>query len=331
MPQIRISEAAELLGVSDDTVRRWSDAGRLPTREGRVWPARRRWRRPGGLARELADAPEPGAIVSESARNRFRGIVTRVVRDTVMAQVEIQAGPFRVVSLMSREAADELQPRARRRRGGLGQGDQRRGRSPGTIDAVSAERRLRVVASIGATCLVAALAACAADATDGTGSAPTSVGNSGSAADLRGEITVLAAASLTDVLRRDRDAVRGRAPWRDGDVLVRRQLRARDAEWSRALQADVFATASTATMEPVVAAGLAAGEPEAFVDEPARDRRSCWQPRRRRRARRPGRPRAGRRALRARRCRAAQRQRGCSRSPDSTWCRTRSRRTCAPR
>ena len=61
------------------------------------------------LARELADAPEPGVIVSESARNRFRGIVTRVVRDTVMAQVEIQAGPFRVVSLMSREAADELQ------------------------------------------------------------------------------------------------------------------------------------------------------------------------------------------------------------------------------
>lgn len=108
MPQIRISEAASLLGVSDDTVRRWSEAGRLPTRKG-----------PSGrlvvdgvdlaaLARELAEAPEPGAIVSESARNRFRGIVTRVVRDTVMAQVELQAGPFRIVSLMSREAADEL-------------------------------------------------------------------------------------------------------------------------------------------------------------------------------------------------------------------------------
>jgi molybdopterin-binding protein len=47
-------------------------------------------------------------VVRESARNRFTGLVTRVVRDTVMAQVEIQAGPHRVVSLMSREAADEL-------------------------------------------------------------------------------------------------------------------------------------------------------------------------------------------------------------------------------
>jgi molybdopterin-binding protein len=62
--------------------------------------------------RESAQADrKPGGdahVVRESARNRFRGLVTRVVRDTVMAQVEIQAGPFRVVSLMSREAADEL-------------------------------------------------------------------------------------------------------------------------------------------------------------------------------------------------------------------------------
>ena len=49
------------------------------------------------------------AVVSESARNRFTGLVTRVVRDTVMAQVEIQSGPHRIVSLMSREAADELE------------------------------------------------------------------------------------------------------------------------------------------------------------------------------------------------------------------------------
>jgi molybdopterin-binding protein len=55
-----------------------------------------------------AEAPEPGMTVAASARNRMRGIVTRVVKDTVMAQVEMQAGPFRVVSLMSSEAADEL-------------------------------------------------------------------------------------------------------------------------------------------------------------------------------------------------------------------------------
>lgn len=108
MTVFRISEAAELLGVSDDTLRRWADAGRLPTtvtesgRQGIDGTAL------AAFAAQLREAPEPGRIVGASARNRFRGIVTRVVRDTVMAQVEMQAGPFRVVSLMSREAADEL-------------------------------------------------------------------------------------------------------------------------------------------------------------------------------------------------------------------------------
>ena len=110
MASYRIKQAAELLGVSDDTVRRWGESGRLRTStEGSrqvvdgVDLAR--------LAQEIAesgDHPEPGPVVSASARNRFVGLVTRVVRDTVMAQVEIQSGPHRVVSLMSREAADEL-------------------------------------------------------------------------------------------------------------------------------------------------------------------------------------------------------------------------------
>ncbi|MFI5730093.1 molybdopterin-binding protein [Kribbella sp. NPDC051587] len=107
MPNLRISEAAALLGVSDDTVRRWIDQGRLPSIQdggrmavdGQVLAA---------FAQELADAQEPGNTTAASARNRMRGIVTRVVKDGVMAQVELQAGPFRVVSLMSREAADEL-------------------------------------------------------------------------------------------------------------------------------------------------------------------------------------------------------------------------------
>jgi molybdopterin-binding protein len=105
---LKISEAAGLLGVSEDTVRRWAEAGRLETT---VLPSGRQGidgRVLAEAARRLGDPGEVGPVVAQSARNRFRGIVTKVTRDGVMAQVELQAGPHRVVSLMSREAADEL-------------------------------------------------------------------------------------------------------------------------------------------------------------------------------------------------------------------------------
>lgn len=111
MADYRVREAAELLGVSDDTVRRWVDQGRLAVMTDE---SSRQVIDGAALARfaqELAsrvERPEPRPVVRESARNRFVGLVTRVVRDTVMAQVEIQAGPHRFVSLISREAADEL-------------------------------------------------------------------------------------------------------------------------------------------------------------------------------------------------------------------------------
>ncbi|KAA2266158.1 helix-turn-helix domain-containing protein [Solihabitans fulvus] len=108
MPNFRISEAAALLGVSDDTVRRWADQGRLPVQKSAGGRLTVDGRELAAFAQSLADAPEPGHTIGASARNRLRGIVTRVTKDGLMAQVEIQAGPFRVVSLMSREAADEL-------------------------------------------------------------------------------------------------------------------------------------------------------------------------------------------------------------------------------
>ena len=110
MPNFRIREAAELLGVSDDTLRRWADAGRVATRteEGRrVIDGATLARLAEEVAAESAST-DVTRIVGQSARNQFVGLVTKVVRDTVMAQVDIQAGPHRVVSLMSREAADEL-------------------------------------------------------------------------------------------------------------------------------------------------------------------------------------------------------------------------------
>ncbi|CAN5155274.1 TOBE domain-containing protein [soil metagenome] len=112
MTSFRISEAAQLLGVSDDTLRRWADSGRLPTHRGEHGRLVVHGVDLAELAQQIAVSDPagraPASIGGESARNRLRGIVTRVVKDTVMAQVELQAGPFRLVSLMSREAADEL-------------------------------------------------------------------------------------------------------------------------------------------------------------------------------------------------------------------------------
>ncbi len=107
VPHYRIAQAASLLGVSDDTVRRWIDSGRLRASSA-SGPTTIDGAELAAHAQEIATTPELGAPVVESARNRFTGLVTRVVKDSVMAQVDLQCGPFRVVSLMSAEAATEL-------------------------------------------------------------------------------------------------------------------------------------------------------------------------------------------------------------------------------
>ncbi|MFI7135482.1 molybdopterin-binding protein [Nonomuraea sp. NPDC050153] len=106
MTTFRISEAAALLGVSSDTVRRWVDAGRLGAERDEHGHRQVNGADLAAFARSQIEESSDGG--RSSARNRFRGIVTDVIRDAVMAQVEIAAGPFRVVSLMSRQAADEL-------------------------------------------------------------------------------------------------------------------------------------------------------------------------------------------------------------------------------
>lgn len=110
---VRIGRAAEMLGVSVDTVRRWIDDGRLTAQRSesgqRVVPidalqallAARRQARPDART-------DLEATSASSARNRFAGVVTRVERDGVAAVVEVQAGPHRLVSLMTAEAVEEL-------------------------------------------------------------------------------------------------------------------------------------------------------------------------------------------------------------------------------
>ncbi|MER7792051.1 MULTISPECIES: helix-turn-helix transcriptional regulator [unclassified Streptomyces] len=106
MHTYRIGDAAALMGVSADTLRRWVDSGRLRAERDEQ-------------GRRIIPGPELAAFVRElnraerestgsSARNRFSGIVTEVILGDVSAQVEIQAGPFRVVSMISRESAEEL-------------------------------------------------------------------------------------------------------------------------------------------------------------------------------------------------------------------------------
>ncbi|WP_104109284.1 molybdopterin-binding protein [Arthrobacter sp. N199823] len=108
MTLIRVSEAARFLGVSDDTVRRWLDNGTLGGQKDQQGKLVIDGIELAALAKSQSMLPEDPTGVGSSARNRFVGLVTNVIMDKVMAQVELQCGPFRVVSLMSSEAVREL-------------------------------------------------------------------------------------------------------------------------------------------------------------------------------------------------------------------------------
>ncbi|MEA9987033.1 MULTISPECIES: TOBE domain-containing protein [Subtercola] len=108
MSHIRIRDAAQYLGVSDDTVRRWVDAGVLESLKDDSGRTVVDGLALAQLARKNAILPDDTSLVGRSARNRFVGLVTEIISDKVMAQVEMQCGPHRVVSLMSSEAVREL-------------------------------------------------------------------------------------------------------------------------------------------------------------------------------------------------------------------------------
>jgi molybdopterin-binding protein len=106
--QVRIGRAAEMIGVTVDTIRRWADEGRLQVVRSaggqRLVPFEEVARLIGERRRASTDRP----IVAQSARNRFPGIVTRIEKDRIAAVVEVLAGPHRMVSLMTAEAVDEM-------------------------------------------------------------------------------------------------------------------------------------------------------------------------------------------------------------------------------
>jgi molybdopterin-binding protein len=108
MPDYPMGTAAALLGVSVDTLRRWADAGRVATTRSSGGRRTVEGRSLARFAQTIGMEPHHPDRRRESARNHFLGLVTKVTRDVVMAQVELQAGPHRVVALISREAADEL-------------------------------------------------------------------------------------------------------------------------------------------------------------------------------------------------------------------------------
>jgi len=105
---IRIRDAAVLLGVSDDTVRRWIDGGELAAYKDDTGRKVIAGDVLAGFAHDHATPPADPVGIASSARNRFVGLVTKVTADQVMAEVQMQCGPFTVVSLMSSASATEL-------------------------------------------------------------------------------------------------------------------------------------------------------------------------------------------------------------------------------
>jgi molybdopterin-binding protein len=106
--RLRVGQAAEMLGVSVETLRRWETEGRLRMMRSEGGQRLIEIEEVSRLLDERRKASTDRPIVAQSARNRFAGVVTRIERDRVAAVVEVIAGPHRLVSLMTAEAIDDL-------------------------------------------------------------------------------------------------------------------------------------------------------------------------------------------------------------------------------
>ena len=256
MTLIRVREAAELLGVSDDSVRRWIDDGSLEARHdesGRKVIA-------GDVLAEFARAnaaaaPKDPLTVASSARNRFAGLVTKVVTDKVMAQVEMQCGPFTVVSSDERGRGPRTRARAGQRRCRRRQGHH-------------CDRRNYWRAIVKHSRLLAVFAVLSLALIGGCGSSDQGVHASSSApstsAAAGGKIMVFAAASLkqtfTDIgeqFKTDNPGASVEFSFAGSSDLV--------TQLTQGAQADVFASADTNNMDKAAQAGLLAGDPVNFA------------------------------------------------------------------
>ena len=261
MPQIRMKDAAQFLGVSDDTVRRWIDAGLLESEKDEAGRAVVDGLELAHLARSRTPCcPRPVRRSARSARNRFVGIVTDIIADTVMAQVELQCGPHRVVSLMSTEAVRELglELGLGRRRDREGHDRHRRNTREGLTDAHPHLTARRCGGS--GPALPSRACSPAARVRESARPAPRHADESRAAS-----ITVFAAASLTATFTELGRRVRGRHPGTTVDVQLRRARPTWSPRSPRARPADVFASADEANMKKVTDAGVTAGDPVDFA------------------------------------------------------------------
>ncbi len=259
---IRVGQAAEMLGVTVETIRRWEGDGRLAVERS---AGGQRLISLAEVTRLLGERRRTGAerpIVAGSARNRFPGIVTRIEKDRIAAVVEILAGPHRIVSLMTAEAVDEMGLEGRRRGGRRRQGDDGHRRDP-VIPGVEGMKRLVTAVFVGIV-----VAACSGSTTSAVpttapaiSAAPSTSSPSPAAA---AELTIYGAASLKGALDKIKAAYESAVPGTTLTISTDSSA-ALETQIEQGAPADIFLSADTTNPKKLVDKGLTSGPAVAFA------------------------------------------------------------------